>query len=116
MKYIITESQMNRIDKMVSDYLEQYDWVTWDSSYNDMTRLFIKGEEHFPENTKFEAYNEQDEDDDGDFEYRVLLVDIELWSTIRSLFGIPENQLDFTFLKWYNSKTGEMCTRVDTMD
>jgi hypothetical protein len=115
MKYIITESQMNRIGKMVSDYLGQFDWVTWDSSYNDMTRLFIKGEEHFPENTKFEAYNEQDEDDDGDFEYRVLLVDIELWSTIRSLFGIPENQLDFTFLKWYNSKTGETCSRVDTM-
>ncbi len=106
---------MNRIGKMVSDYLGQFDWVTWDSSYNDMTRLFIKGEEHFPENTKFEAYNEQDEDDDGDFEYRVLLVDIELWSTIRSLFGIPENQLDFTFLKWYNSKTGETCSRVDTM-
>jgi hypothetical protein len=109
---------MNRIGKMVSNYLEQFDWVMWDAPYNDMSRLFIKGEEHFPENAKFEAYNDEEDDDDDDdvINYRVLLVDIELWLTISNLFGIPEDQLGDVFLNWYNSYTGEKCTRIDTMD
>lgn len=114
MKYVITESQRDRINKIASIYLNNFDWVVKDLPYNDMTRLFIRGQEDDPENTMFEAYTEPEDGEDNPA-FRMLLVDYNLRSTVMRTFSIPHSEIGDFFLKWYNQYTGENCDQIDTM-
>lgn len=117
MKIIITESQYEKIKKMVFDYLDSYDWEVSDEGYEyeNMTRLYVRGKNDHPSDAMFEAYNfdadEEDETEDG----RMLLVRPIMWDTVSKLFGFNFNHISALFLEWYNNFTGENCTTVDRM-
>ncbi len=111
MKYIITESQ---IDRMVFKYLNGFDWVKVKTSKYNTTRLFYKGEEQYPENAIFEAYNEKD---DSGGVYRLLLIDKKLCMTIGSLFSITEYKyLEPLLLRWFNEYADDNCVKAGMMN
>lgn len=114
MEYVISQSQRDRINKIASFYLNSFDWVEQDLPYNEMTRLFIKGQEDDPENTMFEAYTEPEDGEDNP-EFRMLLVDEKLRSIVMKTFNISHNEINHFFLNWYNQYTGEKCTEIDYM-
>jgi len=113
MKYIITE---NRLNNIIFKYLNDIDWEIAD--YNDwefgqMTRLFFKSESQFPEDTIFEAYNNEDctdvsiEDDVECPEERVLLVNRPFYNQIMGLFGLNHQNTHSILISWYESYTNE---------
>jgi len=112
MKYIITESRLNEI---IFKYLSNIDWEITDYhdwEYGEMTRLFFKNESQFPENTIFEAY--ENEDCVGDEEEgqecpteRVLLVNKPFYNTIMNLFTLNHQETHSALINWYESYTNE---------
>jgi len=111
MKYIITESQ---IDRMIFKYLDGLDLVKVKTPKFNTTRLFTKGEEIFPENALFNGYDEVDEREGA---YRLLLVDNRLCRTIGLLFNITEfSYLGPVLLKWFNEYADDNCVEVSMMN
>ena len=112
MKYIITESQ---IDRIVFRYLDEFEWQQWETHHDNMTRLFIKNEDQYPEDAMFEAYDERESYyvEDSDVKFRKLLVNNKMWLTVGNLFSIPYSERGEVFLKWYNNHTGEDCTELE---
>ncbi len=111
MKYIITESQ---IDRMVFRYLDGLDLVKVKTPKFNTTRLFIKGEENFPEKALFNAYDEVDEREGV---YRLLLTDTKLCRTIGLMFGISEYKvLRPILLRWFNEYADDNCVKAGMMN
>lgn len=111
MRYIITESQM---DKIVFMYLNDIKWDIFESHTNNLTRLFFKGD--------YEQVNKNDDDyywdiifeayDDDESEDRVLSVNPKFFSLITRLFNLSTTDGRNVLLKWYNKFTGENCTDI----
>jgi hypothetical protein len=97
---------------MIFKYLDGLDLVkVKEHSYYNMTRLFYKGDEQYPENAIFEAYNETDEEEG---EYRLLLVDNKLCKTIGSLFSITEfKYIEPILLRWFNEYADDNCVKAE---
>jgi hypothetical protein len=110
MKYIITESQ---IDRMVFRYLDGLDMVKIKTPKFNTTRLFIKGDEIFPEMALFNAYDEVDE---REGEYRLLLVDTKLCRTIGLIFNFSDYKtLGPILLRWFNEYADDNCVKSGMM-
>lgn len=115
MKYILTESQ---IENLVFQYLNNFDWKIWDGFYENATRLYKKNADVLSDDYMFEAHDETDYDDDDEEigTTRFLVVNSQLWKTVRLLFGIPHSEIGHLFLKWFNHFTNDNCVDVDVRD
>lgn len=111
MKYIITESQVN---KFVKKYLDGIEWVVMDYSTWEMTRLFFKDKMQYPEDAIFESYI--DEDLDENTHEKVLLVNRKFFTTLKSLFGLTTYALSKSLMEWYQSYTNEKVTQFNFID
>jgi hypothetical protein len=112
MKYIITESRLNTI---IFKYLNNIDWeiTDWDDpKWGNMTRLFFKNESQFPEDTIFEAYeNEACVGDESEDEIcpteRVLLINRQFYLQLMNLFGLTNIETHKILIEWYENYTNE---------
>jgi hypothetical protein len=113
MKYIITESRLNNI---IFNYLNDIDWEIadyTDPEWGDMTRLFFKSKSQFPEDTIFEAFENEDctevsiEDDEECPTERVLMVNKPFYLQLMSLFSLNSRETKKILIKWYESYTHE---------
>lgn len=112
MRYIITESQM---DKIVFRYLNDINWDIFESHTNNLTRLFFKGTYEQVNNDNngdyywdiiFEAYDDEESED------RILSVDPKFFSLITRLFGLSISETKNVLLKWYNEFMNENCLDI----
>lgn len=104
MKYIITES---RINKLVSNYLNGQKWQTWDigdGEFNVADGEYGKDIIH---------YRIQESITVPDREFNVLYIDGNLVTKIGNLFGLRNKDAVHSIINWFNEKYDKTITDLD---
>ena len=104
MKYIITES---RINKLVSNYLNGFEWDTWDIGDGEFN--VADGEDESPK-LKFRV---QYSSTVSDHEFNVLYIDDDLLTKIASIFSLSVNDAANSIINWFNEKYDKTLTEDD---
>ena len=104
MKYIITES---RINKLVSNYLNGFEWYTWDVGDGEFD--VADGEDESPK-LKFRV---QYSSTVSDHEFNVLYIDDDLLTKIASIFSLSVNDAANSIINWFNEKYDKTLTEDD---
>jgi hypothetical protein len=104
MKYIIMES---RINKLVSNYLNGFEWYTWDVGDGEFD--VADGEDESPK-LKFRV---QYSSTVSDHEFNVLYIDDDLLTKIASIFSLSVNDAANSIINWFNEKYDKTLTEDD---
>ena len=104
MKYIITES---RINKLVSNYLNGQKWYTWDIEDGEFD---VANSEYGNPKLKFRIQFSSTVPDD---ESNVLYIDEDLLITINNLFGLNVKDSAKSIINWFNEKYNKSITEDD---
>ena len=104
MKYIITES---RINKLVSNYLNGKKWYTWDIEDGEFD---VADGEYESSKLKFRIQFSSTVPDD---ESNVLYIDEDLLITINNLFGLNVKDSAKSIINWFNEKYDKTLTEDD---
>lgn len=104
MKYIITES---RINKLVSNYLNGFEWYTWDVGDGEFD---VADGEYESSKLKFRI---QYSSTIPDHEFNVLYIDDDLLTKIASVFSLSVNDAANSIINWFNEKYNKNITEND---
>lgn len=104
MKYIITES---RINKLVSNYLNGFEWYTWDVGDGEFD---VADGEYESSKLKFRI---QYSSTIPDHEFNVLYIDDDLITKIASVFSLSVNDAANLIINWFNEKYNKNITEND---
>ena len=104
MKYIITES---RINKLVSNYLNGFEWYTWDVGDGEFD---VADGEYESSKLKFRI---QYSSTIPDHEFNVLYIDDDLITKIASVFSLSVNDAANSIINWFNEKYNKNITEND---
>ena len=95
MKYLITESQ---IDKLVSIYLDSQDWHTWDIGDGEFN---VADGQYGKDVIKFRI---QQSSRVSDHEFNVIYIEDDLVTKIITLFGLNNEIIIGSIINWFNQK------------
>ena len=104
MKYIITES---RINKLVFLYLDSQNWHTWDIGDGEFN---VADGEYGSDVIKFRI---QFSSTVPDHEFNVIYISDDLITKIRKLFSIPDLESIKVIIDWFNKKYDKNLTMND---
>ena len=104
MKYIITES---RINKLVFLYLDSQNWHTWDIGDGEFN---VADGEYGNDVIKFRI---QFSSTVPDHEFNVIYISDDLITKIRKLFSIPDLESIKVIIDWFNKKYDKNLTMND---
>ena len=104
MKYIITES---RINKLVFLYLDSQNWHTWDIGDGEFN---VADGEYGNDVIKFRI---QFSSTVPDHEFNVINISDDLITKIRKLFSIPDLESIKVIIDWFNKKYDKNLTMND---
>jgi hypothetical protein len=107
MKYIITEDRMN---DLVSQFLDQYDWYAWDSTGDGDLAVY----DTLDDKKLFYTGYYGDSADTGESEYSLKINRDFFDNTLNQFFG---KVLDpWSIVKWFNDKFQINCVSFDFFD
>lgn len=106
MKYIITES---RINKLVSNYLNGIEWDTWDVGDGEFDVFDVSDGEDEPPKLKFRTGYEYL----GTIPFYILYIDDDLLNKINDLFGLNIKDAAKSVINWFNEKYDKTITEND---
>ena len=104
MKYIITES---RINKLVSNFLNGEKWYVWDIGDGEFD---VANGEYEDAKLKFRIQFSSTVPYD---EFNVLYIDDDLAKTISNLFGLSVKDATHSIINWFNEKYDKSLTDSD---
>ena len=104
MKYIITE---NRLNQIVSKYLNGKDWHTIDIEYGDFDVALEDTED-----VKLKFRN-QTSSMDPEHEFSVLYIDDDLISFVIAMFSLNPKDAAASIINWFNEKYDKNLTMND---
>ena len=104
MKYIITES---RINKLVFLYLDSQNWHTWDIGDGEFN---VADGEYGSDVIKFRI---QFSSTVPDHEFNVIYISDDLITKIRKLFSIPDLESIKVIIDWFSKKYDKNLTMND---
>jgi hypothetical protein len=107
MKYIITE---NKMTKLVSMFLDHYDWYAWDSTGEGDLSVYDKGDDKKLFYTGYYG----DSPETGESEYTLKINIIFFDTVLIRFFGESINPWDI--VKWFNNKFDINCVTFDFFD
>lgn len=104
MKYIITE---NRINELVSKYLDSTDWWSWDEGDGEFNVT-----DGYGGKTKFK-FRIQWSSTVPDLSFNVIYINESVVTQIMKLFGMDANDAAKSIINWFNKKYNKNLTIED---